>query len=71
LTYLDGVEQTQHATTRVVEVDTPLVDGLQTVHHTSIVTVGRGSNEEQDDPGVENNKSGKRVRILGERSKPK
>lgn len=45
---MDGVKQTQPTTGGVVEVILPLSEGLETVHHTSVVTVGGGSDETED-----------------------
>lgn len=41
--YLDGIEQTKLPTGWVVESRLPLTESLQTVHHTTVVTIcGRG-----------------------------
>ena len=50
----------------MVEGALPLGKRLETVHHTPVETIGRGSNEQEDDPRVEDNnprvKKGKLVR---------
>ena len=51
--YLDGVQQTKHMLSGVVEVILPLVDGLQAVHHTTIVTVRRRSDQQENNPAIE------------------
>jgi hypothetical protein len=38
--YLNGVEDTQQRAFRCTKVGLPMRDSLQTVHHTTIVTVG-------------------------------
>jgi len=54
---LDGVQETELATSGIVEVQFPLVKRLETVHHRPIITVGRGSDEKEDDPCVQSNDS--------------
>lgn len=50
--HLNGVEQTQIPIRWVVESRFPLGETLQTVHHTTIVTSGRRSNETTSDVAI-------------------
>lgn len=47
--HLDGIEQTKLPTRRVVEGRLPLTESLQTVHHTTVVTIRGRGNETVDD----------------------
>ena len=51
LTYLDGVKETEDASVGAVEERLPLVHGLETVHQTTVVTVGGGGDEATRDSG--------------------
>ena len=55
---LDGVQQTQHGTPGVVEGVLPLGKRLETVHHASVETIGRGSDEQEGNPCVEDDDPG-------------
>ena len=51
--YLDGVQETEFALGRVVEVLLPLGQRLETVHHGSVITVGGGGDDEEKNPEVQ------------------
>lgn len=46
--YLNGVEDTQQGAFRCTKVVLPILNILQTVHHTSIVTVGHRSDQGEE-----------------------
>ena len=50
---LNSIEQPKHPAFGMVEVSIPLWYWLQSVHHTWIVAIGRGRNEEEENPAIE------------------
>lgn len=42
---LNSVQETKHTRAGMMESALPLIERLQTVHHTSIVAIGRGCDE--------------------------
>ena len=43
--YLDGVQEAEHSIRRVIEGRLPLREGLETVHHTTIIANSRGGDQ--------------------------
>ena len=50
---LDGVQQAERTTLRIIERALPLVERLKAVHHGAVIAVRGGGDEEEDDPRVE------------------